>query len=125
MQQTKNGLPIANMAANVAVDNAGSIFTAAHLDTTPKFKNGLLPTEPKLSQVDAVVSVAGALGYNTLQLKNKLSYSNGVVKGASFALSDIPIQLNYFVTPKNDLQLVYKLSIKESKRWYYIHMIIY
>ncbi|KAJ3410086.1 Fungalysin/Thermolysin Extracellular metalloproteinase 5 [Chytridiales sp. JEL 0842] len=112
LQETYNGLPVVNLVSNVNVDSTGAVLSAgtAQVSAAEVASNQrVISTEAKINQVDAVLSFAKAIGSN-VEAKD-LVYKEGKVTGAPFAAQDIPIDMKYYLTAQNKLELVYGMLI--------------
>jgi hypothetical protein len=83
--------------------------------TTPQAPT---PEEAKLDEVDAILSFTTAIGLTNVSKKD-LTYDaeKGVVKGASFALSDIPVVKKYYYTADKQIRLIYDFNVEQEEQW--------
>ncbi|KAJ3208624.1 Fungalysin/Thermolysin Extracellular metalloproteinase 5 [Dinochytrium kinnereticum] len=116
-----DGLPVVNLVSNVNVDSSGSILSAGH--QTGDSMERLVPPAASLAgltvdAVDAVIAAARVLGENTDGLKDRLSFLDGRVVGAGFAVGEIPATKKYYAKESGELELVWDLSIRLVDDWY-------
>ncbi|KAJ3405385.1 Fungalysin/Thermolysin Extracellular metalloproteinase 5 [Chytridiales sp. JEL 0842] len=119
LQETYNGLPVVNLVSNVNVDSTGAVLSAgtaqvsaAEIAATQR----VISKEAKINQIDAVLSFAKAIGSN-IEAKD-LVYKDGKVTGAPFAAQDIPIDMKYYLTAQNKLELVYDFNVDQNDKWF-------
>ncbi|KAJ3100687.1 Fungalysin/Thermolysin Extracellular metalloproteinase 5 [Phlyctochytrium bullatum] len=109
--QTYQGLPIVNLRSNVNVKKDGTIVSAGLVEDSTA---GLVAPSSfgrPLTAIEAVVAAAKALGYSTTGLASKLTFANGVVTGAPFALLDIHASEKYYYTADGTLEKIWDLDI--------------
>jgi hypothetical protein len=120
LTETYRGLPVLNLVSNVNVLD-GVVVSAGHSSAASRLsRRGLdddsarLPAPAgKISQLEAVAGFARAIGASA----NGLKFEDGKVKGADFALSDIPVALKYYYTSAETLELVYDFSVEQNDHW--------
>ncbi|KAI8806378.1 Fungalysin metallopeptidase-domain-containing protein [Cladochytrium replicatum] len=110
--QTISGIPVANAVANVNL-KSGKVISYGH--SFIKLPAKIPSTVPAISAVDSVVALAKSLA--TTVDTSALSFSNGVVTGADFAIGDIKATLKWYATPAGGIELAWGLQTELVDSW--------
>ncbi|KAJ3214084.1 hypothetical protein HDU67_002084 [Dinochytrium kinnereticum] len=118
LQETRDGLPVANLVSNVNVDAiSGTVLTAGHVaaDTSALQPAPLARRAVELDAAQAVISAAKAMGFKTSGFS--LTTEGDKVSGAPFAVESIIAAQKYYLTPSNELTKVWELNIHTDSTW--------
>ncbi|KAI8812188.1 Fungalysin metallopeptidase-domain-containing protein [Cladochytrium replicatum] len=110
--QTVSGIPVANTAANVNIKD-GKVLSYGH--SFVKLPAKIPSTSPTLSAVDAVVALAKSLA--STADASQLTFTNGVVSGAGFAIGDIKASLSWYALPSGGIELAWGLQTELVDSW--------
>ncbi len=120
VQQTLNGMPIANGKANFTFKNGE--LSVANINFVRNINSIKNADVPHISAASALENVLDQLEISHEPLRISESGSNSyVVEKADFALEDVPLNLAYFYH-ENSLKLVWELNVypRGAQHWWSI-----
>lgn len=125
VQQTHQGLKIANGIANFAIKNHQVVSMGNRL--VAGIQKKAPPINPKLSPTQAIELAAQQLGIATttnLSILNTINQQRFIYNTGNISKKNIPVELMYYATSDNMLALVWDLSIYtlDGQHWWSIRI---
>ena len=124
-RQVINGLEVINTESDIHILTSGEVLTANYKftkDISSKLKSRSIPST---SALQAVKAASNQLGYKIAEnfyvvKEDNSSSKKTVVSNGGVSLSEIPVQLNYYLSDSDEVELVWNLSIEavSQTEWY-------
>ncbi|WP_130733169.1 M36 family metallopeptidase [Flavobacterium sp. J27] len=124
-RQVVNGLEIINTESDIHILPTGDVLTFNYKFTKDISSKVLSRSISSTSALQAVKAASNQLGYKITEnfyvvKEDNSSNKKTLVSNGGVSLSDIPVQLNYFLSDSGEIELVWNLSIEaiSQQEWY-------